>query len=55
MTIIEFYDKTPLENIASALLCSPDKVILVGDDKKSLEKMNTELAARKEAVAETEA
>ena len=38
MTIVEFYDKTPLENIASGLLCSPDKIILVGDDKKALEK-----------------
>lgn len=38
MTIIEFFDKSPLENIASALLCRPDKIILVGDDKKPMQK-----------------
>ncbi len=38
MTIIEFFDKTPLENIGSALLCRPDKIILVGDDKKPMQR-----------------
>ncbi len=36
MTIIEFYDKTAVENIASTLLCSPDKVIFVGDNEKRI-------------------
>ncbi|MBE6666392.1 MAG: DUF1887 family protein [Ruminococcaceae bacterium] len=38
MTIVEFYDKTSIENIASALLCKPDKVIFVGNDSKQMEK-----------------
>ena len=36
MTIIEFYDKSSIENIAAALLCRPERVILVGDNKKVL-------------------
>ena len=38
MTIIEFYDKASMENIASALLCEPQQVILVGDKRKQLER-----------------
>lgn len=38
MTIIEFFDKAPIENIASTLLCDPDKVIFIGDKKKKMEK-----------------
>ena len=34
MTIIEFYDKVAIENIISALLCNPKKVILIGDEKQ---------------------
>ena len=37
MTIIEFFDKSPLDNIAGALLCRPEKVIYVGDRKRHLE------------------
>lgn len=37
MIIIEFYDKAALENIAGALLCNADKVILVGGDKTAME------------------
>ena len=36
MTIVEFYDKTAVENMASTLLCSPDKVIFVGDNEKRM-------------------
>ena len=44
MTIVEFFDKSPIENIASALLCgstdesSPMHVIFVGESKKKMEK-----------------
>jgi hypothetical protein len=38
MTIIEFFSKTALENIAGALLCKPDRVILVGDDRRKMER-----------------
>ena len=31
MTIIELYDKVSIENIAGALLCRPDRVVLLGD------------------------
>ena len=36
MTIIEFYDKASIENIAGALLCHPEQVILIGDREKQL-------------------
>ncbi len=38
MTIIEFYDKNAIENIASAMLCKPEKVIFVGDNHKHMER-----------------
>lgn len=38
MTIIEFFDKAAIENIAGALLCDPDRVILVGHNKKRMQK-----------------
>ena len=38
MTIVEFFDKTPLENIAGAMLLKPRKVIYVGDKRKRIEK-----------------
>ena len=38
MTIIEFFDKTSIENISGALLCEPEQVILVGDRRKQLER-----------------
>ncbi len=34
MTIIEFIDKDSIENIAGALLCEPERMILVGDNEK---------------------
>lgn len=37
MTIIELYDKVSIENIAGALLCRPDRVILVGDKSNRLD------------------
>ena len=40
MTIIEFYDKVAIENIAGAMLCNADKIILVGDSKKKMERRN---------------
>ena len=39
MTIIEFFDReSSVENIAGALLCSPDKVIFIGDSGKRMRK-----------------
>lgn len=33
MTIIEFYDRTSLDNIAGALLCEVDHIVLIGDNR----------------------
>ena len=38
MTIIEFYDKSSIENIAGALLTNADRVIFVGDNHKVMER-----------------
>ncbi len=38
MTVIEFYDRVQLHNIASTLLCSPDRVIFIGDRSKAMAK-----------------
>ena len=50
MTVIEFFDKNPLENMASALLFAPDKVIFIGDSRKqmqaAIEQYNTVLEKR---------
>ena len=36
MTIIEFYDKNAIENIAGAMMCRPERVILIGDNHKKM-------------------
>ena len=41
MTIIEFYDKVALENIAGAMLCGADSIILVGDSRSKMEQSIT--------------
>ena len=38
MTIVEFFDKTAIENIAGTMLCKPEKVIFVVDKRKQMEK-----------------
>ncbi len=39
MTIIEFFDRdSAIENIVSALLCKPDKVVFIGDSSKKMRK-----------------
>lgn len=38
MTIIEFFDKTAIENILSTLLCAPDRVIFVGNNRKQMKR-----------------
>ena len=38
MTIIEFYDKNHIENIASSMLCRPERVIFVGDNGKAMKR-----------------
>ena len=37
MTIVEFFDKEPLENVSEALLFSPDRIVLCGKDYKKME------------------
>lgn len=36
MTLIEFYDKTAIENIAGSLLCKPKRMILIGDSQRRM-------------------
>lgn len=36
MTVIEFFDKAPVRNILSALLCDPDRVIYIGGSTKRM-------------------
>ena len=47
MVILEFYDKTPLNNICGALLCQPEQVIFVGSNidkmERGIEKFKTVL------------
>lgn len=38
MTIVEFFDTNAVENIVSALLCAPEKVVLVGSNVKQMDK-----------------
>lgn len=38
MTYIEFFDKTASENICASLANAPDRVVLVGDKMKLLQK-----------------
>ena len=38
MTIVEFYDKNAIENIAGALICKPERVVLVGGNAKQMNK-----------------
>ena len=38
MTYIEFFDKDACENICSCVFNPPDRVILIGNNKKLLEK-----------------
>lgn len=38
MTIIEFFDNNYVENIISTLTCNPDKVILVGNNAKRIDR-----------------
>ncbi len=33
MTAIEFYDRTPIENVISSLTTVPDKIVFIGDSK----------------------
>ncbi len=50
MTLIEFYDKDAVTNICSSLVAAPERVILVGDKKKTMqrcaERYQAVLAAR---------
>jgi hypothetical protein len=49
VTIIEFFDKTAIENMLSAMLCKPDRVVYVGSSKKAIEKC---LDAYREVLAQ---
>ena len=48
MTVIEFFDKAAIENMLSALLCGPDRVIFIGDSAK---RMNRSMSAYREVLA----
>lgn len=41
MTIVEFFDKSAIENILSALVCRPDRVVFIGDSLKRMERRVT--------------
>lgn len=50
MTVIEFYDRVELHNIASTLMCHPDRVIFIGDRGKAMAKtvaLCSEIAAKR--------
>ncbi len=38
LTIVEFFDRNAVENIVSALVCAPERVVLVGDNDKRLKR-----------------
>jgi len=38
MTIVEFFDTDDIENVVSTLLCAPERVVLVGDSRKRMER-----------------
>jgi hypothetical protein len=38
MTIVEFFDTNHVENVISALTCNPDKVILIGNNTKRIDR-----------------
>ena len=38
MTYIEFFDTEAVENICSSLISAPERVVLIGDNKKTLQK-----------------
>lgn len=40
MTAIEFYDRTPIENVISSLTTVPDKIIFIGDEKVMRKRMH---------------
>lgn len=47
MTVIEFFGKAAIENMLSALLCGPDRVVFIGDSTK---RMNRSLEAYREVL-----
>ena len=38
MTYVEFYDQTSVENVCSLLTNVPNRVVIVGEDEKKIEK-----------------
>jgi hypothetical protein len=36
MTIIEFFDKSPIENLISTLICRPERIVFLGKDRKEI-------------------
>lgn len=49
MTVIEFFGKAAIENVLSALLCGPERVIFIGDSTK---RMKRSLEAYREVLAD---
>lgn len=53
MTVVEFFDKNAIENMLSALLCQPDRVIFVTNSKKQTDpKLETYREVLKERCLE---
>ena len=47
MIVVEFFDKNAIENMLSAMLCQPEKVLFVGNSKKQ---MDTKLEVYREVL-----
>ena len=37
-TLVEFYDKSPIENVVSGLIFKPDRIIFLGSNRKQMER-----------------
>lgn len=56
MTIVEFFDRTPIENMISCLTVQPDKIVFIGEKKpmKRQEEIYNEFLAEKGLTVEFE-
>ncbi len=47
MTIVEFFDREMLENVAGALMLAPRYVALVGNNKQEMEDVQARMLTKK--------
>lgn len=47
MTIVEFFDREMLENVAGALMFAPRHVALVGNNKQEIEDFQARMLTKK--------